>query len=655
MSALGKSLDHIFDPDGVLAARLPRYERRPGQERMARAVADSLDHAHGSMLVVEAETGIGKTLAYLIPATLSNRRVVISTNTRNLQEQILKREIPFIREHIDPTLTALCVKGRQNYLCLYRFHQLFAAPQERLFAQDATLTAINDWLGETATGDRAELSWLEDDSPLWPEVSATTNQCLGSHCPDEAECFITRLRRQAARSRLLIVNHHLFFSDLALRRTGFGEVLPRYESVIFDEAHHLEGVATKHFGTAFSQYQVLDLVHDLGRLAREKLRKKRQDRLIQAGLALVSATERFAALFPRETGRFALLPFVEREPAWMPALEDMRDHILRLADRIREAGSEGDVWPGLEQRCHDLLARLEATADPADPGQAHASIRWGERRQRSVALTASPIDIAELLQEDLYSSVTSCILTSATLTTGKKFTYLLERLGLPLETETISLDSPFDYAGRTLLYIPGPTRGQRFPEPGDPRFPRACQEEIETLLHTSRGRALVLFTSFAAMHACRRYLETRLPYPLLVQGDAPRATLLESFQQETDSVLLAVASFWEGVDVPGESLSCVIIDKLPFEVPSDPVIMARMERIKEAGGNPFFDLQVPRAILSLRQGVGRLLRSTSDRGLLAILDPRLFSRSYGRLFRASLPPSPLTRDLEEVSAFFTGE
>ena len=652
MSALRKLLDQIFAPDGLLATRLPCYEFRPGQQQMAEAVADALAGSHGGRLTVEAETGIGKTLAYLVPAVLSGQRVVISTNTLNLQEQILKREIPFIRQHIDPTLTALCVKGRRNYLCLHRFHQTAATPQQRLFAQDATLAAISEWLGETETGDRAELTWLADGSPLWPEISANTSQCLGSRCPEQSDCFVTRLRKKAAASRLLIVNHHLFFSDLALRRTGFGEVLPRYESVIFDEAHHLESVATTHFGASFSQYQVLDLIRDLDRLAGDGPDNRARERLTQATRALTKETERFAALFPRERGRFALAELIGREPDWQPALRELRLHIGRLGDRIREISTAGDLWPAMEQRCCELLDRLDITSQAPDRDDGDSFIRWGERRDRSVALVASPIDIAELLQESLYDTVKSGIFTSATLSTGNSFAYFLQRLGLESDTETLSLASPFDYARRTLLYVPGSGRAGRFPEPGDPGFLKAAQEQIEKLLLASQGRALVLFTSRAAMESCRRFLEGRLPYPLLVQGQAPKNVLLESFQQQTLSVLLAVASFWEGVDVPGESLSCVIIDKLPFEVPSDPVIMARISRIKEEGGNPFFELQVPRAILALRQGVGRLLRSASDQGLLAILDVRLFTRSYGRLFRASLPPSPLTRNQEEARDFF---
>lgn len=645
------NLNTIFAPDGILSQRLPRHESRSGQVLMADAVAETLERENGTVLVVEAETGIGKTLAYLIPAVLSRQRVVISTNTLNLQEQILKREIPFIRTYIDPELTALCVKGRQNYLCLHRWHQAASTAQAKLFAPADTLTAIGKWLSTTETGDRAELPWLADDSALWPEISATTGQCLGSNCPEEPSCFISRLRKKAAASRLLIVNHHLFFSDLALRATGFGEVLPRYETVIFDEAHHLEAVATKHFGTTFSQYQVVDLAHDLERLAAEHLLPDSRDRIITAARAMVAACERFATLFPRERGRFPLLELIRNEAEWESALEELGSHIRRMGDRIADSAHNDEPWPGLTARCEELLDRLNATATPFAEETGHY-IRWGERRQRSVALISSPIDISGLLADSLYSRVRSCVFTSATLTTGNSFDYFLQRMGLAPETRTLSLASPFDYAGRTLLYVPGPRGGSHFPEPGNPAYQPMAQQEILDILLASRGRALVLFTSFAAMESSRIFLEQRLPFPMLVQGQAPKSLLLEMFQQNTDSVLLAVASFWEGVDVPGESLSCVIIDKLPFEVPSDPVIMARMNRIREQGGNPFFALQVPRAILALRQGVGRLLRSATDKGLLAILDARLFSKSYGRIFRASLPPSPLCRSMEEVRNFF---
>ena len=645
----------IFSPAGILARKLADYESRPGQLAMAEAVASILQESEsrddisdmGRTLAVEAETGIGKTLAYLVPAALSRQKIIVSTGTLNLQDQILNKEIPFIRKYIDPELSALCVKGRQNYLCLYRWKQVFSSSRPSLFNTGRELDEMRDWLRESRTGDRAELHWLEDNSPLWREVSATSSQCLGGNCPEGEACFLNRLRKKAARSRLLIVNHHLFFSDLALRRFGFAEVLPRYESVIFDEAHHLENVATRYFGSSFSHYQVIDLVKDLDKRAADLIPSKKIDKTVQLARSLASQADHFVKIFPGEMGRFPLAEMLEKTPGWKNEIEDLKERIIALGRQLEVMAHADEIWNVFIRRCDELLTNLRATAEEGSSSYVY----WFERRQKTVALSASPIEIATDLQESLYPQVKSVVFTSATLTTGSKFTYLFDRLGLDSRTETLTLPTPFDYKKRTLLYIPE----NRFPLPASPAFFGAVQERTAAILRLSKGRALLLFTSIRAMEQMRDFLEDQFSYPLLVQGNAPRAVLLEKFQRDTHSVLLAVASFWEGVNVPGETLSCVIIDKLPFEVPSDPVIMARMNKIKEEGGNPFFDFQIPRAILSLRQGVGRLMRCATDQGLLAIMDVRLFAKPYGRLFLKSLPESPIVRDLDDVTHFFNME
>ncbi|MDH3359962.1 MAG: ATP-dependent DNA helicase, partial [Desulfobulbaceae bacterium] len=601
--------------------------------------------SHGGMLAVEAETGIGKTLAYLIPAVLSQQKVIISTGTRNLQDQILNKEIPFIIEHIDPDCSALCVKGRQNYLCRNRWQKLSSASQMHLFGDDTDMALINDWLAETDTGDRAELPWLPDNSPLWHELSATTAQCLGSLCPDNSNCFITRLRKKAARARLLIVNHHLFFSDLAVRRMGHAEVLPRYESVIFDEAHHLEDIATRYFGTAFSNFQIQDLVKDIEQLAQKGLADRNRDKTIQLARVLATQTAQFTSLLPRKKGRFPMETAINQMANWADEVDQLLATFLSLAKQLDDMTINGEVWMALERRCSTLADKLLFVTGEQDSSHVY----WFERREKSIVLSASPIDVAGELQETLYSETRSLVFTSATLTTGGNFAYVKERLGLPPETETLSLPSPFDYRNNALLYVPE----NSFPLPADPAFFQKAQERIYAILKSSQGRALLLFTSLRAMETMYQMLSDRLPYPLYMQGTAPKAALLEAFQHDTHSVLFAVASFWEGVDIPGESLSCVIIDKLPFEVPSDPVVMARMDKIKDEGGKPFFDFQVPRAILTLRQGVGRLLRTANDRGVLSILDVRLFTKQYGASFRKSLPASPVCRNLDTVEQFFS--
>ncbi len=646
-------MDKIFGPEGILARHLPGYEPRPGQQQMAEAVAGVLkDPDHASCLVVEAETGLGKTLAYLVPAVLSGRRVVVSTNTRNLQDQILQGEIPFIKEYIDPELKAMCVKGRQNYLCYYRWHQFLAARQGGLF-DDQIVEQVKGWLGETIHGDRSELKWLPGNSPVWQKICCLPHFCMGSDCPDFADCFLNRLRRDAAASSLLVVNHHLLFSDLAVRRTGYGEVLPRYDSVIFDEAHHVENVATTFFGHSFTRYQVLDLVGDVERSALGGLSGKIQKEVLSACQSVSGMLEHFFSHFPTEIGRFPLEGLLERHPELAKSRDSLVSALGRMAASMEGLDSSEEPWGQYSLRGVELSSRLDGiTAESfADiPPEEIRYTHWYERREKNMVLSATPIDVADDLRESLFSIVKKSVFTSATLSTRGDFSYVLDRLGIPEETETLVYQSPFDYANRTLLYVPG----KGFPEPQTPGYSSVLQDKISELVTLSGGRALVLFTSVNAMENAFNTLRDILDYPLLVQGTAPRRELLSRFAKERESVLFAVASFWEGVDIPGESLSLVIIDKLPFEVPTDPVIMARVNRIRANGGNPFFDFQVPRAVLSLRQGVGRLMRCTSDRGVMAVLDVRLFTKGYGRYFLESLPPSPVCRDMETVETFFTG-
>jgi len=655
-------MNDIFGPEGLLAGHLPGFEPRPGQQEMAEAVAglmsednnppfDEQEPATAACLTVEAETGLGKTLAYLIPAVRSGRKVVVSTNTRNLQDQILKREIPFIRRYIDPDLKAMCVKGRQNYLCLYRWHQFTGGGQPELFA-DNEFADINTWLDSTVFADRAELSWLHGNSPLWQKLCCLPHFCLGSDCPDAGACFLNRLRREAASSRLLVVNHHLLFSDLSIRRNGFGEVLPRYGTVIFDEAHHLENVATAFFGFSFSRFQVSDLIADIERSLQNAAGTKKKKKILSAANSLEGLTEQFAARFPREKGRFLLAELFKKQPELELAKDTLLAALDSLADQLDGLHDKDEPWDQYLQRCTDLGRRLENITGQCldeDEKQEQNYIHWFERTEKNLTLSATPIDVADDLQDTLFTSVEHCVFTSATLSTGGSFSYFNKRLGIPEDSRCCSFPSPFDYPNRCLLYIPD----QQFPEPGAPAYREKLHDRIKTLLNLSKGRALVLFTSFAAMDHAFHSLRDELDFPMLRQGTASRHKLLTRFTEETDSILFAVASFWEGVDVPGESLSMVIIDKLPFEVPSDPVIMARINRIKSAGGNPFFEFQVPRAILGLRQGVGRLMRSSGDRGVMAVLDVRLFTKGYGRRFIRSLPAAPISRNLADVEAFFS--
>jgi ATP-dependent DNA helicase DinG len=649
-------MQEIFARGGLLAQRLPRFEPRTGQLAMAEALADlladdledELSFQRAKLLVVEAETGIGKTLAYLIPAILSGRKIVISTATLNLQDQILSKELPLVEKVLGIEVPALCIKGRQNYLCHYRWFQHRTSMQMSLL-DDTEGDRIEAWLEQTETGDRAELAWLSDRSALWPKISAQSSQCLGGDCPESASCFLNQLRRRAGAARLLIVNHHLFFSDLALRSNGYGEVLPRYEGVIFDEAHHIENVATQFFGRTFSQYQLLDLFADIEQQAELDLDPAVVDRLRGTVEGVRVRIEHFVRLFPEERGRYHLDSLVENlsSSVWKNEIDLISAALERLRQHAEEFEHRGEGWTVLARRINELRESLEEIAFP-ESGGGIENVHWYERRERAVVLSATPVEVAGHLQRTLYQNVRFCVMTSATLSSAGSFAYVRDRLGLDDATEYLHFDSPFDYRNRTLLYVPESS----FPEPTARDFQVKLNERVLEILHISRGRALVLFTSFRAMEAMADFLDGRLDYPVLVQGRASRQNLLKTFSDTTDSVLLAVASFWEGVDVPGESLSCVIIDKLPFEVPTDPVLMARIQIISDNGGKPFFDFQVPRAILSLRQGVGRLMRAASDRGVIAIMDVRLFSKGYGRTFLKSLPPSPVVRYLDDLTGFF---
>jgi ATP-dependent DNA helicase DinG len=654
------NLTDVFGPGGRLSTCLPNFVARDGQSAMAEAVAAALlgasppeaeEEKKARVLLVEAETGIGKTLAYLIPAVLSGQRIVISTATLNLQDQIINKDLPLVERVLDQKISFLCIKGRENYLCHYRWYQYRSNPQLSLL-DDPWVEKIDNWLKKTATGDRAELDWLSKKSGLWSRISSQSNHCLGGDCPEAAGCFINQLRKKAGSCRLLIVNHHLFFSDLSLRKSGYGELLPRYESVIFDEAHHLENVASAFFGKNFSQYQLIDLLGDLERQLQSDssaLPPELLDALLASVSGLKMRLDVFARIFPVKAGRFVLESLVNdlTQEVWQEEVEHLSASINGLVGRLGECAHYGENWNVACKRAGELNDNLRDIALFFDNND-HTYVHWYEKRERAVIISATPIDVAAELRKNLYNKIGACVLTSATLSSGGSFSYIKERLGLDESTEVAQFSSPFDYRNRTILYIPEDS----FPEPTTQGFHHLVGERVLDILRLSQGRALILCTSFKGMDALAAFIEGAFEYPVLVQGRASRNSLLRSFREETHSVLLAVASFWEGIDVVGESLSCLIIDKLPFEVPSDPVIQARIERIKSDGGKPFFDFQVPRAILTLRQGVGRLMRSVTDRGVIAIMDVRLFKKGYGRIFLRSLPPSPITRNMNDIENFY---
>jgi len=635
-----------FGPNGWLAGRHPNYEYRAGQLRMAQAVEAAFrERRH---LLVEAGTGTGKTLAYLIPAIASGRRVVISTGTKNLQDQLYTKDIPFLAQHLEQPLRVCYMKGRANYLCRKKVYDFENRPVLRGLEEVEEFAAIREWERQTETGDRSELAVLPEESALWARVDARRDTCTGQKCPQFDRCFLTRMHTRALESDLIIVNHHLFFADLALRDHDYASVLPPYNAVIFDEAHEIEEIAGNYFGRSTSNYRFEELCRDAeAMLAREG---RATAGLLRALKQLLDRMVRFCSVFPEPEGRFG---FDNREQF----REENFDEYSGLQNALLRLEGELSTMTNKPEEVHALLRRIGEIRDDLTflmESRERTFVYWYERRGRGLFLQATPIDVSQILTERLFDQVDTIVLTSATLAVGGNLEYIRARLGIRSAREEL-LEPHFDYPNQALLYIP-----LSLPDPTDAEFPAAAAEEVVRLLELSQGRAFVLFTSFQQMRQIFERVKKKVRYPLLLQGTAPKRALLEQFQSPQSSkmagaVLFATSSFWQGVDVPGAQLSCVIIDRLPFAVPSDPVVRARVENIREAGGNPFYEYQVPDAVITLKQGLGRLIRSTSDRGVLAILDTRIARRQYGRLFLESLPPYRTTRSLADVAEFFEVE
>jgi ATP-dependent DNA helicase DinG len=648
----------VFAPGGALARAMPDFEARSGQVEMAGAVARVFED--GGVLLAEAGTGTGKTLAYLVPAILSRERVLVSTGTKNLQEQIYFKDIPALRDALGIPFTATYMKGRSNYLCVHKLDQL--TDGIGLAVHDVFLPIIREWSGRTDTGDRAELQDLPEDLAFWNEVSATAETCLGTECPRFDDCFVTRMRQRAAASDVVIVNHHLLFADAAVRQNAYGEVIPAFSRAILDEAHQLEDVATQYFGYSVSNYRVEDLARDVERLVAaggvdDRTAKgeiaKALERLRDHARAFFTAV----AFAHRGGGRVRSEERVRATSESLAQVVDAAVHLTGALDILEatlallrkapaadanEQASKAEDAATLARRAGELRDDVRFLLRGGD----EEYVYFVEFRGRGTFLRASPIDVSSIVRELLLDRMHTTVLTSATLTVDGSFGYVRSRLGIGRADE-VRLPSEFDFRSQAILYLP-----TKMPDPRSENFAVAASREVIEILRRTRGRAFVLFTSYATMRAVQAMAEMALDYPIFAQGSAPRSQLLNQFRGTSNAVLFATSSFWQGVDVVGDALSCVIVDKLPFASPGDPITAARIEQIRARGGDPFGEYQVPLAILALQQGLGRLIRHRRDRGVLAVLDPRLRTMGYGRRFVASLPPAPIVHDLAAIAAFF---
>ena len=640
MSALSDRSRDALAEGGALAGAIPAFAPRPGQQRLAEAVATAFESR--ASLLAEAGTGTGKTYAYLVPALLSGMKTIVSTGTRALQDQLYHRDLPRVRDALGVGLKTALLKGRANYLCLYRMEQ---AKGEAGFGdreQVSQFQRIVAWSGRTRMGDMAELEGLPEDSPLLPMVTSTTDNCLGSECPFWNECFVVQARQRAQAADLVVVNHHLLLADLALKQEGFGEILPGAQAFVVDEAHQLPELAAQFFGEGLGARPLVELARDTMRECKDVAGamatvQPHAQRLEHATRALRAAMD---ALPVRATRERAM-----DSDAVADAFDALELSLTGLADAVAPLRETSPGFDAFHARAIEMAGRLERWSEQQGQDQDVGDVLWYELTARGFRLQRTPLDVSGPLREHREKSRAAWVFTSATLAVAGGFDHIATRLGLD-DPETVLEPSPFDWNTQALCYMP-----PGLPEPMSRGYTTALVDAVRPVLEASGGRAFLLFASHRALREAAAALRGA-PWPLFVQGEMPRAQLLQRFRESGNGVLLGAASFREGVDVAGDALSVVVIDKLPFAAPDDPVFEARLQAVRRAGGNPFRDEQLPQAVIALKQGVGRLIRTETDRGVLVLCDPRLSGKSYGRVFLESLPPFPSTRDVADVDDFF---
>ena len=633
-------LTEVFSTDGLLARALRGFRPRQAQIEMALATSEAIEQ--GGCLVVEAGTGTGKTLAYLVPAILSGKKVIISTATKTLQDQLFRKDLPMVRRALEKTIRTALLKGRGNYLCLYRLKHNLGFRQGQGAHDARTLDSIRRWARNTQTGDISEALDVPEQSPHWSAATSTVDNCLGQECPDYSDCFLIKARSRAREADILVINHHLLWADWTLRNEGYGELLPQVDAIIVDEAHQFLESAAQFLGSTISSRQLLELGNDI---LMERLRDAPDV------IDLLDEADRLERL--TEDARIAL-GGESRRDSWhavagqgdvVETFAAIREQLMILEALLKPLSVRGKGLESCHKRCLDLTVRLHAFFE----GDSENHVRWFETRKRGFSLNRTPLAVAEEFTKFRQTTSAAWIFTSATLTVAGKFDHFTRQLGI-FDARCHTWDSPFDYQANCLLYLP-----QHLPDPGSRDYTQGVVSAVLPVFEATQGRAFFLFTSHQALNQAAQILSRSADYPLFVQGTQPKTQLLESFKASSNGVLLGTSTFWEGVDVPGPSLSCVIIDKLPFASPADPVLHAKLENLRQDGLNAFSTHQLPAAIITLRQGVGRLIRDHEDRGVLMLCDPRLLNKPYGKLFLNSLPAMPRSHSITDIQQFFALE